>query len=68
MPVMGPDNDKEGADKFIKFASEFIQNHRQLDINEKETFGLCKDDLNKSIEKFKESVYEIYKFHSWNSW
>lgn len=68
MPVMGPSDNKENAEKAIAEIAALLKTKYHIDINKEETWGIMSDYVNNVHAKLKEVLFEVFKYDSWNGW
>ncbi len=59
---------REEADQFIAEMEVILKEKWRIDITTPETFGICKDEYNNSVQDLKDAIREVFKFYSYNGW
>ena len=64
---MGPgDQKKEAQEAFVEIA-KLLRREYGVEIEDPETFGICKKQYNEAVAKLKTALEEVFKLESYNS-
>ena len=67
MPCMGPgDQKKEAQEAFVEIA-KLLRREYGVEIEDPETFGICKKQYNEAVAQLKSDLEEVFKLESYNS-
>jgi len=68
MPVMGPDNNEDNADKAHQEILQFIKDKYGVHYDRLLHPKMYKEDMDAELNKLHEAIRGIFRLEAWDSW